>query len=315
MKERGLSKLRTITRKHNEHLTVPNTHKKEPLPMTISASGHLFHPVEDIPYAGIPKAMLHYYGEVGEQKQNLNVQIIEIGLNDPRRRNEPIPLRIDHGCPCMELQLAGHDCAQQRELSLQAMKKIGRGMMVMVNTESSAGMGHGIFHVMKNQKNYQEARLSGKQQVPTMVEYFRQVGVEAFDVRKHPEVASLIARRLAAVSYDEEQNPIIFLGSSPAKIDSLQNGHNIPIADTARVIVADRTDHSKADLGYGKDAEVSKSGVYVEIQTPEGKNALVLLTELFPYYKKYRQQRRENDEKMKNKKQKRETVVFEAQHA
>src|ERR1700683_4501129 len=103
MKERGSPPKQRIETPKSEPFTAQKIPKKEsPAESLINASGHIFRPVENIPYAGIPNAIFHYYEEVGEDKKTLNVKIIEIGLNDPTRQNEPIPLRIDHGCPCME---------------------------------------------------------------------------------------------------------------------------------------------------------------------------------------------------------------------
>ena len=297
MKERGLTYIPETTQTKTEQTATYNLQtKKTPEQhrgIPFEAAGYRFIPVENIPHIfgnnsnGRPDAVLHSYEgqEIGEGGKKLNVTIIEVGLNDPTRKDEPIPLRIDHGCPCMEVQLEGHDCAQQRELAMDAIRDIGRGMMVLVNTEASAGMGHGISTVMEHQKKFQLSKLSGEDGL-TMMDHFRDKGITRFDVRQHPEVASLIARRLEAIDYDPEQNPIIFMGSSPAKIESLQNGHRIRIADTMRVIVADRGDRSKKQLGYGADEDVNSSGVYVEKMTPIGGTRLEPLTpSLFRHYK------------------------------
>src|SRR5579863_8478153 len=98
MKEGGFSQAQKIAPTNKEKLTTPNARTKEiPKPETINASGHIFSIKENIPYNKIPNTTFHYYSEIGAEKSPLNVTIIEIGLNNPTRKNEPIPLRIDHG--------------------------------------------------------------------------------------------------------------------------------------------------------------------------------------------------------------------------
>ncbi len=294
MKERGLTHIpETIkteqTATHNlQTKKTPEQHSEDPF----DVAGYRFYPITNIPHIfnkennnGRPDSTVHFYAgeEIGEGGEKLEVTIIEVGLDKPS--DEPLLLRIDHGCPCMEVKLEGHDCAQQRELAMDTIQEIGRGMMVLVNTEASAGMGHGASIVWEHQKRLQEARITGSE-IPTMVDHFKDKDIEDFDVRQHPEVAALIAMRLEALPYNPEQNPIIFMGSSPAKLESLQNGHRIPIADTLRVIVADREDRSKKQLGYGADEDVTSSGVFAETVDHTGRKKLEPLTpSLFRQYK------------------------------
>jgi hypothetical protein len=255
---------------------------------TINVSGYKFEALEDIPTDN-PNIVRHVYKMDG----GLEVTFIEYGLNKPKGRKEtdkntskesnkepdtgPLPLRIDHECLCMvDGPMIAHDCKVQREIATETMANIGRGIMVYVKSE--AAMGHGTLRAWQQQKWMMQERLAGNEP-PTIRDFYKKAGVEKFDIRKHHEVASLISRRLEAVGYDEKKTPLILLGSSPEKIDSLQNGHKIPIADTARVIDANRTDTSK---DYHTDGNVKKSGVYIKDQ----RGKLVLLSSIFHRYMK-----------------------------
>lgn len=279
MKERG-SQVLSNEQTTNEHPSTPHLQKiRPPERSTITILGHTFESFEHMPHNKIPNAEVHYYVE---KETNLNITIIEYGLNDSDQRDKPIPLRLDHGCPCMVDPLDGHDCAQQREIAKDSIIKMGRGMIVLVDSAASASNGHGTYHVINNAAEREKAKLQ-KQTIPTIPDYLHKQGISEIDIRNHDEVAALVARRLKALSYDKSKNPIILLGTSPKKIESL-NKQGISIDSIARVVTNVGIDPSKEKLEYGTNTD-KKEGVFLEITTRTGETSLVPLIKIFPFYK------------------------------
>jgi hypothetical protein len=284
--ERGSQTL-TVERTGNEHPTAPHNKKdrKPPQKVTFSILGNAFRGIEGMTSEQMPDATFHYYEE---EKGNLNIKIIEFGLGNPTPadRKKPIPLRLDYGCPCMEMPLDGHDCARQRDITLETMQKMGRGVLVLIDPKTSSGMGHGEFDVMNNYLERQKAALQGGQ-IPSITDYFNGKGVKDIDKRQHSKVASVIERFLKGRSYDPKETPVVLLGSSPKKIKSLEE-NGVRIDSIARVNTASGADPGKAKLGYGTD-EKGPEGVFLEAKNRDGADALLPLIDIISDYERLRE--------------------------
>lgn len=270
-----------------EHATqLPELYREYKLPIDNYTfySSETIGPIQDRK-VNIPGAVFNVYEWRGKHGESLHITIREIIGDKPLQPGEPLPVRIDHGCLCMTEPLTGHDCRQQREMALDAMKQVGRGIMVEVEGMENESNGYGRLMVAIDQATNQKRIANGEEPLD-LHQVFAVHGIEKFDVRKHPEVAALFSYKLAQLQKREiitEDNPLVLLGSSPNKIESITNGHNISVPHFARVWTGNEN-KSKEKEGYISPKGVDKPGVYLQYTDSLGQERYVDFIENFSYF-------------------------------
>lgn len=168
----------------------------------------------NVEYEG--KDVVFDYDEYHHPETGMEVKVWKAGMDQPK--DNPAIVRLDYGCPCMELgtnlHLPGHDCAQQRELMFETIADLGIGVIATVSEQTAAGNGHGAFAVIEESNERYLAEKNG-QPFPTMEESYLKRGYFPFDVRRHDLVARVTADSIG-------DRPVIPAMSSQTKVQHLR---------------------------------------------------------------------------------------------
>lgn len=188
------------------------------------------------------QSVLFAYDEYHHPETGMEIKVWKLGMDKPK--DQPAIVRLDYGCPCMEIgtnfHLVGHDCSQQRQLMFDTIADLGIGAIATVSEQAAAGNGHGAFAVIEESTERYLA-MQDKQPVLSMEESYLKRGYFPFDARRHDVAAKALADSVG-------DRPVIPAMSSQTKIHHLQDA-GMNLVEGMRVeLVSSRSEEVRSIL-------------------------------------------------------------------